>query len=583
MLLTDYMRKPLAMQQTIPVAAVTTGVLVLVLFAGAWLWHERARTFEAGERSSRILVRVLKEQTSRSFEAVDLTLLAMIDLLTLSPALADHDADFEATLRGRSQRLPQVRALFVIGPDGFIAQDSDHPNTPRVSLADRDYFRAHQSDPTLEARIGQPLISRSVGRWFVSMTRRFNRPDGSFGGVAVAAIEPIYFERFFRELGVGDSIGMYHRDGVMLARYPYDAENIGENYSAMSLFRTHLPAAAEGSFRIVSRFDNVPRLLSYHTLDSFPVVVTVALSEYSLLEGWRRIVAVTAGALTLLSMLVALLAGLWAQRQRERERVLERHIQIEKLEALGRMTGGIVHDFNNLMASVASGLALIRHRVERQDIRQIADMATMAVDHCTKLTQQMLAFARRQELKVSPADVNDLIGQIETLLRNAAGSRIELTIDFGPDVPVCLTDQTQFDTALLNLVVNARDAMPSGGTIRISTSRCEEDDVHRTATLKRGVYACVSVTDNGHGMPPHILRRALDPFFTTKGDRGTGLGLSHVYGFLRQLGGDVLIESAVDEGTTVRLFFPAVNDENLPPGDREREHDPSRQAASIEA
>ena len=127
-----------------------------------------------------------------------------------------------------------------------------------------------------------------------------------------------------------------------------------------------------------------------------------------------------------------------------------------------------------------------------------------------------------------------------------------------PTFRSCLTDQTQFDTALLNLVVNARDAMPSGGTIRIATWRCANDDARRMPNLKPGPYACVTVADTGQGMTPDVLKRALEPFFTTKGNKGTGLGLSQVYGFVRQSGGDIRIESEVGVGTTIDLFFPGL-------------------------
>ena len=235
------------------------------------------------------------------------------------------------------------------------------------------------------------------------------------------------------------------------------------------------------------------------------------------------------------------------------ERAVHHRIQAQKLEALGRMTGGVAHDFNNLMAVVASGLRLIRGRIDNEEVRRIADTASAAVERGTRLTQQMLAFARQQELTVVRADLNEQIAGMEDLLRNAAGPAVDMVIDVGSDVPSCLTDQTQFDTALLNLVVNARDAMPSGGTIRIATWRCANDDARRMPNLKPGPYACVTVADTGQGMTPDVLKRALEPFFTTK-----GLGLSQVYGFVRQSGGDVRIESEVGVGTTIDLFFPGL-------------------------
>ena len=223
-------------------------MLVIVAAAGAWLWADRVRTIEAGERSVSALVRVLEEQTARSFEAVDLTLLGMIDAMRLNPSLAAHDAGFEESMRQRLRLLPYVRALYVIGPDGFIKQDTDYPKTPHVSLADRDYFQAHAKDPSLSLQIGQPLISRSLGVWFVSVSRRLDGPDGRFDGIAVAAVEPRYFERFYRDLNLGerDSIGLFRRDGIVMVRGPHRDGAIGTDWSENEVFRVHLPKAPPG-------------------------------------------------------------------------------------------------------------------------------------------------------------------------------------------------------------------------------------------------------------------------------------------------------------------------------------------------
>ncbi|MGF7211685.1 signal transduction histidine kinase [Skermanella aerolata] len=541
-------------------AGATAAMLVIVAAAGAWLWTDRVRTIEAGERSVSALVRVLEEQAARSFEAVDLTLLGMIDAMRLNPSLPAHDAKFEESMRQWLRLLPYVRALYVIGPDGFITQDTDHPKTPQVSLADRDYFQAHAKDPSLSLHIGQPLISRSLGTWFVSVSRRLDGPNGRSDGIAIAAVEPRYFERFYRDLHLGerDSIGLFRRDGIVMVRGPHRDGAIGTDWSENEVFRVHLPTAPSGTYRSISLLDREDHIFSYRSLETYPLVVAVGLAEADLLAGWWRSVAVTGAVVSALTLLILALTSLWVKRQSEMEQAVHHRIQAQKLEALGRMTGGVAHDFNNLMAVVASGLRLIRGRIDNEEVRRIADTASAAVERGTRLTQQMLAFARQQELTVVRADLNEQIAGMEDLLRNAAGPAVDMVIDVGSDLPPCLTDQTQFDTALLNLVVNARDAMPSGGTIRIATWRCANDDARRMPNLKLGPYACVTVADTGQGMPSDVLKRALEPFFTTKGSKGTGLGLSQVYGFVRQSGGDVRVASQVGVGTTIDLFFPGL-------------------------
>jgi hypothetical protein len=183
-----------------PAALLVIGILLLVALELRQTYSEAARR---GEEDARNLVHVLAEQTERTFQAVDLTLLGVRDALAAAPGMPDNDVRFRDALKERLAALPYVRALYVIGPDGFITHDTDYPSTPRVSLADRPYFKAHQENPAVGLHVERPLRSRSVGVWFVSFSRRINRPDGSFGGTVVAAVEPRYFEHFYSGLSVG--------------------------------------------------------------------------------------------------------------------------------------------------------------------------------------------------------------------------------------------------------------------------------------------------------------------------------------------------------------------------------------------
>ncbi|CAO3356250.1 ATP-binding protein [Azospirillum melinis] len=528
-----------------PATVVALGTTLVVTALGASLWYDRGQILADGARSAKTLSHVLQEQTARTIQAVDQTLLAMIDLLLANPRMDAHDPVYERTLGDRLKSLPYIRALLVLDATGAVVQNSDPMTIPSGGLSDRDYYKAHVQDPDLTPKIGRPQISRATGNWFLSVTRRFNQPNGSFGGVVVAAVEPFYFVQFYRDLGLGpnDSIGLFRNDGILIARIPHHDEMIGDDVSRHELFRKYLPQSTVGTYRTAHSFvDGAARTISYRALAEYPLTVAVGLNEDDLLRAWRRNAVGTAIAAVALTALTIVIAVLWYQRFRERERARQHQLQAQKLEALGRMTGGIAHDFNNMMAVVASGLTVLRGQVGRDDLKSIADTAMVAVQRGSSLTGQLLAFARREELKVAPADVNMLIGGIEQLLRNAAGSGVDMRFELEPSLPACWTDQTQFDTALLNLVVNARDAMPEGGRIRISTVNAAQ-------------YVCVSVADIGQGMPPEVLRKALDPFFTTKGEKGTGLGLSQVYGFLRQSGGDLQIESDVGVGTTVHLYF----------------------------
>jgi len=239
----------------------------------------------------------------------------------------------------------------------------------------------------------------------------------------------------------------------------------------------------------------------------------------------------------------------------ERERAQAALVQSQKMEAVGQLTGGIAHDFNNLLAAVMGVLELIRRKAaDPVRVQKLADAGLESIQRGAKLTGQLLAFSRAQRLQMQPLQVSDLIRQMESLLSSTVGPIIQLQLDLSADHVRVLSDRTQLEMAVLNLAINARDAMPEGGVLTISTRSCilEED-----AELRAGPYVELSVTDTGRGMPPDVLARALDPFFTTKElGKGTGLGLSQTYALTRQAGGSVRIFSQPGQGTAVHLYLP---------------------------
>ncbi|WOD15010.1 hybrid sensor histidine kinase/response regulator [Paraburkholderia kirstenboschensis] len=230
--------------------------------------------------------------------------------------------------------------------------------------------------------------------------------------------------------------------------------------------------------------------------------------------------------------------------------------QSQKMESLGKLTGGVAHDFNNLLAVMSNGLDVLSLRVQdHADLRMLETMQR-AVARGATLTQQLLSFARQQPLKVEKCNLNAVIRGFEAVLRRAGNSTIELEIRPEPRPRPVLLDVARFESALLNLIVNARDAMPSGGKIAITVENVEVRE-GTVGTLVQGPYVRVSVADTGSGMPPEVVARAFEPFFTTKEvGKGTGLGLSQVYGFISQSGGDVVIRSEPDQGTVVSMYLP---------------------------
>ena len=234
----------------------------------------------------------------------------------------------------------------------------------------------------------------------------------------------------------------------------------------------------------------------------------------------------------------------------------------QRLSVLGEMTGGIAHDFRNILTVIESGLRLAEKNLHdpRTASAFIAGAREGVVRGLT-LTSQLLSFAKQREFNPRAANANQLLNGLELFLRYAAGSEMRVILELSSDIPDCLIDPSQFSAAILNLVINARDAMPKGGEVRISTACWVVENASSDA--KPGEYVRVRVKDDGVGMTEEVVKNIFKPFFTTKGEQGTGLGVPQVAAFMRHVGGHVSIASAVGSGTTFDLFFPAVGPKGL--------------------
>jgi len=269
--------------------------------------------------------------------------------------------------------------------------------------------------------------------------------------------------------------------------------------------------------------------------------------------------------------------------------------QGQKMEATGQLTGGMAHDFNNILQVIRANLDLMKDDVgANPGVVARLQSATAAAERGARLTQQLLAFARRQPLAPEPTDVAQLLSDLADLLRHSLGERITIELAISDDPWNARIDSGQLENAILNLAINARDAMPDGGTVRVEVSNVTLDRTYAILhpDVTPGAYVLVAVSDTGTGMPPEVAAQAFDPFFTTKRDgKGTGLGLSMVYGFVRQSNGHIRIDSAIGQGTSVKLYLPRTldpvagkeTDSTIAPTGRERilvveDHDDVRQA-----
>jgi signal transduction histidine kinase len=231
--------------------------------------------------------------------------------------------------------------------------------------------------------------------------------------------------------------------------------------------------------------------------------------------------------------------------------------QAQKMEMIGQMTGGVAHDFNNLLTAVLGNLELATRRCSDEKLRRYLEGATQAARRGAKLTGQLLAFSRTQRLKTEPVDLNNIVTAMGDLLFTTIGATVRIETILQKDLWPAIADPSQIESVILNLAVNARDAMPDGGRLTISTSNVAATDPSKPYELTTGDYVAVSVTDTGMGMTDEVLAKAFEPFYTTKPvGSGTGLGLSQVYGIAKQTGGTVSISTKVGQGTTMTVYLP---------------------------
>lgn len=529
--------------------AVAAAVGMLVL-------RERDVTIERASRVQSALALVLETQTARTFQSVDLTLAGAVDALRLAEDVEPDDPEFRSALSRRLQILrPYVRAIYIVDENGEIIHDTDHPATPAISPAHRLYFQRHRENPGLVSSISAPLENHPELGWFVPVTRRIGT-DEHFAGIAVAAVQPHYFESLYRRMGLSSAevISLYYDNGLLISQYPDSGQAVGSSFDNAPMFSMYLPRTNADTYITKAGVLPFESLVSYRAVQGQPLVVAVAQDMRAVLAPWRLIAAGAAAALAMLLVLLILLVDQFRRQQRVRERRQERQSRADRMEALGHLTSGIAHDFNNLLAVVSSGLAILSHDSRETEGRKNAlAAAERAVDRGAELIRRLSTFSRSRPMLVRSANLNECVRGSAGLLQRAAGAQVELQLDLAADLPPCLLDETEFEIALVNLVVNARDAMAGTGRIDVRTYAASESG----APAERGTAecVCVAVRDNGPGMNEQVQQHAFEPYYSTKGEAGTGLGLAQVYGFMLQVGGEARIESRPDAGTTVQLLF----------------------------
>jgi signal transduction histidine kinase len=564
-------------------AVILIGTVVIALIVvGAMLVAAelRSREVRSARRELLALNTVLAEEASRAFQSVDLILASLVERFKTEGA-DTPDAfqrlkggeDTHELLKSKLGSLPLLDAVTLVGVDGQLINFSRYFPIPPVNLSDRDYYAALLKTDSAEPFLSEPVENRGNGSWTVYLVRRVTSRDGVLLGFILGAIDLRYFGDFYRSLNLqrGSAISIWRRDGILLARYP-GGPIVGQSYVTPA-FRTLNAQTGALVYENASAIDGQHRLIARQIVPHYPLLVIVSYTMQSVLADWRNQAALTGitsglAVLAVLVLMVALArqfatyeALARAVREREvaiaaREQAESRLRQSQKLEAMGQLTSGVAHDFNNFLTVVIGNLEMITRRLPNtaDPIRRLVDGALAGATRAAALTQRLLAFSRRQEIDPRRVDVDELVTGMADILRQTCGGKVTLRLDLAAGLWPVFIDANQLESALLNLVVNARDAMPDGGSVTIRACNLPAQDLLPECVA-------VTITDTGSGMEPDILQKAFEPFFTTKEPgRGTGLGLAQVHDLVLQADGDVTIESVVGQGTSIRLILPRCPD-----------------------
>jgi signal transduction histidine kinase len=571
-------------------------VVVVVLIVAATvdqLLTGRAAILADTEHQMARLDMVFAEQTGRAVETVDFILRSSIEsFLSLSDKPPIDAGAYDDWLRRRIAGVRQVKEVAVTDKNGHILFSSRPGPADQLPPAMRSFVAAQAAHAHAELQFSDPLRGPD-GQWTALMLRPILSPDGAFEGAAIAFLNLGYFEDFYQavELNESGAILLHLRDGTVLARYPHTDAVIGESYADLPPFKDILAHGLAGTVIMDSPIDGSRRVLAIRALKAFPLAVNVSVAEKQILENWRRqtwtssLVAVGAsvaifGLLLLLaqrSRQVEALLGEYrtakdaaedahkrlVEQMAERERAEAALHQAQRIEAVGQLTGGVAHDFNNLLTVLIGNIDLIRKTpaLDQLLVERLAAMRA-AAERGAMLTSHLLAFARRQPLSPRPVNLNALISGMQGLLQSALGPRVQIETRLAPDLWPAMVDPTQFELVVLNLVINARDAMPEGGVVTVETTNLHRGPPLRPEQAPEGDYVSIAVRDVGSGMTPEMQAKAFEPFFTTKGpSAGSGLGLSQVFGTAHQSGGDVRIDSAPGKGTAVSVCLPRARSE----------------------
>jgi signal transduction histidine kinase/ActR/RegA family two-component response regulator len=568
-----------------PFTALLLAVIILPILFFAVSSYLSYETFveEARAQLERTLD-ALHEHAAKVFETHELVFNQVDQMLggMSDDDIYAHEQEIHDRLGVLDTKLDQVDEIFVLSRDGHaLASGQIYPVPRTANYSDRPYFRVQRDGalPPEAISVSEIVTGRLLKRDFFIVSRRRGVYEGKadpFNGLVSIAIDPGYFRGFYAQIAsAGTTIVLARGDGYILARTP-ELPGPERRLPANGSFMANVKKSPDrGVYESTVSLDNTPRIAGYRRMQGYPIYVIAGIDKSEIAGAWaasmgRHLIFGIPATLGLIALTALARRRMLRERQlfeelrtevRRREETEEQLRQSQKMEAIGRLTGGLAHDFNNLMTIVTGSLDLLNRRLAPDDqrLKKLVDNAMEGARRASTLTRQLLAFARRQPLEPKPTDLNKLVSEVSALLRGTLGETIAIETVLGGGLWLANIDAHQLERAIVNLALNSRDAMPEGGRLTIETANAHLDDAYAKvhAEVTPGQYTSIAITDTGVGIAPDIVGKIFEPFFTTKpAGHGTGLGLSQVFGFVKQSGGHVKVYSEAAKGTTVRLYLP---------------------------
>ena len=553
--------------QTLLIASAV--IVPAALFASA-AWQSRADALRKGEGEIVHSIAELRDSVHTTLDAEKRTLISVEDHIRSMTWAEIADPDTSVFLHRLAAAMEGIEAIWIADPDGYVRAASE-PWGQAVRVPEQEFFTAKHDDET-SVYLSTLIQGASPSITSVEVVRSRVSPDGAFNGTIHAALSASYFRDYFQTATPASNHAVMVRDdGVVLA----DDARVPDYY-----LNPHTPLmqhiAEQPTGRMLADRET---LYSYLQVPGFPVYISVGANKSAILRHWYNGLALY-GATALLASMALMSISLIAVRranavrtaltqlnaETEKRLDAERRLRAaQRMESVGQLTAGIAHDFNNLLAVILGSLELLMsHAKGHERIQEMAERAHRAGERGARLVSALLTFAGRQSLEVRILNLNEVIRELHPLAEQAVGKEIRIELLLDAALQDCRADLDQLESALLNLAVNARDAMPKGGVLTILTGNTQlaVSDIANSNAPIVGSWVAVAVRDTGLGMRDEVEAKIFEPFFTTKGvGEGSGLGLCQVLGFVRQVGGHVAVDSVLEHGTTMTLYFPQMEAE----------------------